>query len=132
MRGARGPTRVQLGPNSGKGGWPFGRFKRAEESMSLKLMSLVALALVTTVAVLPSARAETPPFVFPDFCCYYNGSVVRTVTPPAFFPNEGWDNLYVVKSQPIIGVTRVARGSVRCQRVPGQFYGGTVNYIALR
>ncbi|TMI70936.1 MAG: hypothetical protein E6H05_13095 [Bacillati bacterium ANGP1] len=80
--------------------------------MSLKLMSLVALAFVTMVAVLPSARAETPPFVFPDFCCYYNGSVVRTVTPPAAFPNEGRDNFYVVKSQPIIGIVGVAPGAI--------------------
>src|SRR5256712_10534149 len=95
--------------------------------MSLKLMSLVALALVTMVAVLPSARAETPPFVFPDFCCYYNGSVVRTVTPPAVFPNEGRDNFYVVKSQPIIGVTGVAPGSIGYHGGPRKFHLGTLN-----
>ena len=80
--------------------------------LSLKLMSLVALAFVTVVAVLPTARADTPPFVFPDFCCYYNGTVVRTVTPPAAFPNEGRDNFYVVMSQAIIGVTGVAPGAI--------------------
>jgi len=97
--------------------------------MSLKLMSLVALAFVTMVAVLPSARAETPPFVFPDFCCYYNGSVVRTVTPPAVFPNEGRDNFYVVKSQPIIGVTGVAPGSIGYHGGHWKFHLVTWNVI---
>ena len=90
----------------------MGLLQKVEEGMSLKLMSLVALAFVIVVAVLPSARADTPAFVFPDFCCYYNGSVVRTVTPPAAFPNEGRDNFYVVMSQAIIGVTGVAPGAI--------------------
>src|SRR5713101_3898474 len=86
-------------------------------------------SLVTVVALLPSARADTPPFVFPDFCCYYNGSVVRTVTPPAAFPNEGRDNFYVVKSQPIIGVTGVAPGAIGYHGGHWKFHLVTWNVI---
>ena len=64
--------------------------------MLIKRLSLVMLAFVTFVAVLPPAQAARPGFVFPDICCYYNGAVVRTVVPPAAFPNEGRDNFYVV------------------------------------
>jgi len=35
-----------------------------------------------------------PPFVFPDGCCYYSGTVVRTVVPPSATPQEGRDNFY--------------------------------------
>lgn len=80
--------------------------------MSPNLMRLVALALVSIVAILPSAQAARPGFVFPDFCCYYNDRVVRTVTPPAAFPNEGRDNFYVVMSQAVIGVVGVAPGAI--------------------
>ncbi len=84
--------------------------------MSLKLMSLVALAVVTMVAVLPSARADTPPFVFPDGCCFYNGQTVRTVVPPAAFPNTGLDNFYAFPSggatgqKPVVAVAPGADG----------------------
>lgn len=62
--------------------------------MSLKLATLLALALMTVVAIVPSARAEKPGFVFPGGCCYYNGQVVRTVVPPSAFPNAGIDSFY--------------------------------------
>lgn len=85
--------------------------------MSIKHLSLVALAFVTFVAVLPSAQAARPGFVFPDICCYYNGVVVRTVVPPAAFPHEGRDNFYAVMGQAIFGVVGVAPGA------PG-YHGG--------
>jgi hypothetical protein len=42
----------------------------------------------------PAAASSRPPFVFPDNCCYHEGSVVRTVVPPASTPQEGRDNFY--------------------------------------
>src|SRR5256712_13357315 len=79
--------------------------------MLIKRLSLVVLAFVTFVAVLPPAQAARPGFVFPDICCYYNGGLVRTVVPPAAFPNEGRDNFYVVMGQEIFGVVGVAPGA---------------------
>lgn len=79
--------------------------------MSVKHLSLVGLAFVTFVALMPPAHAATPGFVFPDICCYYNGSIVRTVVPPAAFPSEGRDNFYVVMGQEVFGVVGVAPGA---------------------
>ncbi len=70
------------------------------------LLLVLTLALLTTT-VLP-VQASRPGFVFPDGCCYYNGAVVRTVVPPAAFPNEGIDNFYAVPGQ--LGVVAVAPG----------------------
>src|SRR3989454_755862 len=92
-------------------------FPRLEEAMLIKRLSLVVLAFVTFVAVVPPAQAARPGFVFPDICCYYNGAVMRTVVPPAAFPNEGQDNFYVVMGQAIFGVVDVAPGD------PG-YHGG--------
>lgn len=40
------------------------------------------------------ASADTPPFVFPSGCCFYQGTVVRTVVPPPTSPEEGTDDFY--------------------------------------
>ena len=45
-----------------------------------------------------TAQADTPPFVFPAGCCFYQGDVVRTVVPPASTPQEGRDNFYGVSA----------------------------------
>lgn len=55
---------------------------------------LAAALPAVLLAGLAPARADTPGFVFPDGCCYYQGSVVRTVVPPAGFPNTGIDPFY--------------------------------------
>lgn len=34
----------------------------------------------------------------PTDCCYHDGTVVRTVVPPASMPNQGRDNLYAFTS----------------------------------
>ncbi|HWM53078.1 MAG TPA: hypothetical protein VNP71_07955 [Thermoplasmata archaeon] len=81
------------------------------ESMSIKLAGVFAFVLVIVLAVVPPAQAARPGFVFPDICCYYNGALVRTVVPPAAFPNEGRDNFYVVMGQEIFGVVAVAPGA---------------------
>ena len=38
----------------------------------------------------------TPPFVFPDGCCYYEDTIVPTVVPPATSPQIGRDNFYAI------------------------------------
>ena len=61
----------------------------------MKKFSLISLFVVTTfVLALPigSVFAATPGFGN----LYYNGTVVRTVVPPAAFPNTGIDNFYKV------------------------------------
>jgi hypothetical protein len=74
--------------------------------------SLVFVLASLAIASVPIAQAARPGFVFPDFCCYYNDMLVRTVSPPSAFPHEGVDNFYVVMSQPIIGIVAVAPGDV--------------------
>src|SRR6266849_1202332 len=60
----------------------------------LPLLALVVSAV--SLAGLASAQAARPPFVVPGGCCFYNGTVVRTVVPPAATPKEGIDNFYGV------------------------------------
>ncbi len=59
-------------------------------------------------------EADTPGFVFPGGCCFYNGTMVRTVVPPASFPNEGKDNFYAITNGVTgqKGVVAVAPGAV--------------------
>ena len=57
------------------------------------IAALAAGAAVLAVAG-ASASAATPPFVFPDGCCFYEDTTVRTVVPPASSPKEGTDNFY--------------------------------------
>lgn len=79
--------------------------------MSIKWIGLVATVFVAFVALVPTAQAAPPGFVHPDTCCYFNDTVVRTVVPPAAFPNGGLDNFYAVMGQTISGVVGVAPGS---------------------
>lgn len=78
--------------------------------MSLKYASMLVLGLVMAIALLPGAEAKRPGFVFPAGCCYHDGDVVRTVVPPAAFPQEGRDNFYAVTDQEIFGIVAVAPG----------------------
>lgn len=63
---------------------------------------LITFSLVAAIGVLGLAvatygtSAARPGFVFPAGCCFYEGSVVRTVVPPASTPQEGVDNFYGV------------------------------------
>ena len=43
-----------------------------------------------------ASNGDRPPFVFPEGCCYYQGTVVRTVVPPATTPKAGRDNFYAI------------------------------------
>src|SRR2546422_10016322 len=79
--------------------------------MSIKWLGLVALVFVSSVAVIPTAQAARPGFVFPDICCYYNDALVRTVVLPAAFPNEGRNNFYAVAGQTILRDVGAAPGA---------------------
>ena len=59
------------------------------------LVLALAVPGLVLVAMAP-ARASRPGFVFPGGCCYYRGTVVRTVVPPAAFPQEGRDGFYAI------------------------------------
>ncbi len=59
------------------------------KTLTMMIFSALVIALVLPVT---SAFAATPGFG----SLYYNGTIVRTVVPPAAFPNEGRDNFYKV------------------------------------
>ena len=61
-----------------------------------RLLVLVPMIVGVLGATTAPALAERPAFVFPAGCCFYDGGTVRTVVPPAAFPNEGNDAFYVV------------------------------------
>lgn len=69
---------------------------------------LLATAAALLVLVLP-VSAATPGFGN----LYFNGSIVRTVVPPAAFPNQGIDNFYKVTNgvSGQLGIASVAPGS---------------------
>jgi len=92
---------------------------------------LAILAIVPTVLVTLAvpALASRPGFVFPGICCYYEGQVVRTVTPPAHFPNEGTDPFFAVMGgaagqKAVVGV---APGDTGYHGGHWAFYGVTWN-----
>ena len=76
------------------------------KTLTMAIFSALAIALVLPVT---SAFAATPGFSN----LYYNGTIVRTVVPPAAFPNEGKDNFYKVTNGATgqLGIAAVAPGS---------------------
>jgi hypothetical protein len=62
----------------------------------LRIVALASLTAVMLAALAAPALAARPGFVFPGICCYHDGDVVRTVTPPSAFPNGGTDPFYAV------------------------------------
>ena len=76
------------------------------KTLTITIFSALVIALVLPVT---SAFAATPGFGN----LYYNGTVVRTVVPPAAFPNEGRDNFYQVTNGATgqFGIAAVAPGS---------------------
>ncbi len=78
----------------------------------MKKFSLISLfAVATFVLALPigSVFAATPGFGN----LYYNGAIVRTVVPPAAFPNAGIDSFYKVTNGAAgqLGIASVAPGA---------------------
>src|SRR6266511_1447062 len=78
----------------------------------IALIAVVVPAIM--LAMLAPAKADRPGFVFPGICCYYNGQLVRTVVPPAAFPNTGSDPFYAITNGVAgqKGVVGVAPGAV--------------------
>ena len=74
--------------------------EKTEKTTMKKALQLFALlALLAT----PLANADAQRPTFGEL--YYDGVIVGTLIPPASFPNEGRDNLYVVPDQrAVIGV----------------------------
>ena len=83
----------------------------------MKTLTTAILAILAVALALPvsSVFAATPGFGN----LYFNGSMVRTVVPPAAFPNEGLDNFYKVTNGASgqLGIAAVAPGS-------GDYHGG--------
>ena len=78
----------------------------------MKKFSLVSVFILAAFALaLPvsSVFAATPGFGN----LYYNGAIVRTVVPPAAFPNTGIDNFYKVTNGVAgqLGIASVAPGA---------------------
>src|SRR3989441_8170310 len=76
------------------------------KTLTMTIFSALVIALVLSVT---PAFAATPGFGN----LYYNGTIVRTVVPPAAFPNEGRDNFYKVTNGATgqLGIAAVAPGS---------------------
>ena len=76
------------------------------KTITMTVFSALVIALVLPVT---PAFASTPGFGN----LYDNGTIVRTVVPPAAFPNEGRDNFYKVTNGAIgqLGIVAVAPGS---------------------
>src|SRR5207245_9521917 len=90
------------------------------KTFTMALFSALAIALILPVT---SAFAATPGFGN----LYFNGMIVRTVVPPAAFPNAGLDNFYKVTNGASgqLGIASVAPGSVNYHG--GHWKGFTVN-----
>jgi len=97
-----------------------------ENTMRLRVLLLVPVLLSALLGLPAAAQADTPPFVFPDGCCYLDGAVVRTVVPPAATPDAGRDDFYAVMGGVAgqKGVVAVGPGS------PG-YHGGDWKFFAV-
>lgn len=71
---------------------------------------LVALAALSAILAAPAGAAFAAKPGFGNL--YYNDTIVRTVVPPASFPNEGVDNFYKVTNgaEGQLGIAAVAPG----------------------
>src|SRR5438132_13868793 len=76
------------------------------KTLTITIFSALVIALVLPVT---SAFAATPGFGH----LYFNGTIVRTVVPPAAFPNTGIDNFYKVTNGAAgqLGIASVAPGA---------------------
>jgi hypothetical protein len=88
----------------------------------MRLRALLSATAVTLgILALPTsaAHAGPPPFVFPGVCCYLDGTVVRTVVPPAATPDAGRDNFYA-----IVGGVPEQKGVVAVGPGSAGYHGG--------
>jgi hypothetical protein len=87
---------------------------------------LVSTVILAVLALPATAQADTPPFVFPDSCCYLDGAVVRTVVPPAAAPNAGRDDFYAV-----MGGVAAQKGVVAVGPGSAGYHGGDWKFFAV-
>ena len=76
----------------------------------MKTLTTTVFALIAISLALPVSSV----FASPGFGnLYFNGTIVRTVVPPAAFPDEGRDNFYKVTNGAAgqLGIAAVAPGS---------------------
>jgi hypothetical protein len=95
----------------------------------VRLVLLLAIPAILVAGVAP-AQAGPPPFVFPDGCCFYEDTTVRTVVPPAAVPKEGTDNFYAFPSSAAPGqkgVVAVAPGDIGYHGGHWKFFAVTWN-----
>ncbi len=93
-------------------------------------LTLAGVALSITFflgGALKQAQADTPPFVFPAGCCFYNGTTVRTVVPPAAFPQAGRDNFYGFPD----GTAAGQKGVVAVAPGAADYHGGDWKFFAV-
>jgi hypothetical protein len=64
--------------------------------MTARRIATLLAVVIAVLSVSAVATAAKPGFVFPGGCCFYDGESVRTVVPPAAFPNEGTDPFYAI------------------------------------
>ncbi|MCI0528866.1 MAG: hypothetical protein L0Y56_15630 [Nitrospira sp.] len=97
--------------------------------MKMKQVQILVFALAILLISVTPALADRPPFVFPDGCCYYQGTVVRTVVPPATTPKEGRDNFYGIVNGVVNqkGVVAVAPGDQNYHGGHWKFFSVTWN-----
>jgi hypothetical protein len=96
----------------------------------MKHVSILVAVLTVLVIPLTQAQAAVPPFVFPDGCCFYDDTIVRTVVPPSTTPNEGTDNFYGFPNGAATGqkgVVAVAPGDVGYHGGHWKFFAVTFN-----
>jgi hypothetical protein len=94
--------------------------------MRLRALVLVPTVILAVLALPATAQADTPPFVFPDGCCYLDGGVVRTVVPPAAAPNAGRDDFYAV-----MGGVAAQKGVVAVGPGSADYHGGDWRFFAV-
>jgi hypothetical protein len=94
--------------------------------MRLRALVLVPTVILVVLALPATAQADTPPFVFPDGCCYLDGGVVRTVVPPAVAPNAGRDDFYAV-----MGGVAAQKGVVAVGPGSADYHGGDWRFFAV-
>jgi len=87
---------------------------------------LASLFVAVLLGVPSTAQASTPPFVFPDSCCYLDGAIVRTVVPPAATPDSGRDDFYAV-----MGGVAAQKGVVAVGPRSAGYHGGDWKFFAV-
>ena len=96
----------------------------------LAKFSTIIPALAILVAAVTPAYAQPVAIIFPGGCCFYNGTIVRTVLPPSVFPNEGIDNFYGFPDGTVTGqkgVVAVAPGAANYHGGHWKFFAVTFN-----